>query len=561
VPYRLLVAAAGRTDAPARTRDIAIVAVALALPLIGLGLLVARPELDIAWEHHPGHFWLVLTTAIVNVVLAYLTNEAANRRADARLALVSLCFLTSAGFLALHALATPGVLLPSPNVGFVVATPVGLGLSSIFAAASISPVAGPRAATLLRHRVLLRRGLLGLMLAWAVVSLLRIPPLNGPVAPQEASGPLAILAFGAVVLYAISAVRYAQIFRRRRSPVALAIVAALVLLAEAMIAIALSRNWHLSWWEWHVLMTLAFALIALGVRAEYARTGSLVAIFRPIYLETTLARIDRWHARAIGDLAALETRGEAPDRLLADLRRDGASSEELALLAEAAREIKRVDELFSPYLPEQVAQRLRQDPGLARPGGTERTVSVLFADLAGFTAFSETRSPTEVIAMLNAFWEAAVPVIHAHGGSIEHFAGDGILVLFNATVDQPDHAERAARCALDLLRASDAVAAANAAWPRFRIGLNTGPAVVGNVGAAGRYSFATIGDTTNLGARLMSAGEPGQAVIGPTTREQLAAFIGSGAAAIRPLGPIRVKGKREPVEAWVLEAGAVPRAS
>ena len=535
-----------------------MVVAALALPVIGLGLLVARPELDIEWEHHPGHFWLVLMTAIVNVVLAYLTNEAANRRSDARLSLISLCFLASAGFLALHALATPGVLLPSPNAGFVVATPVGLGLSAIFAAASISPVAGPRAATLLRHRVLLRRGVLGLMVVWAVVSLLRLPPLNAAVPPEEARGPLAILAFGGVLLYAAAAYRYLQIFRRRRSPVALAIVAALVLLAEAMIAIALSRNWHLSWWEWHVLMTVAFALIALGVRAEYARTGSLVATFRPIYLETTLARIDRWHARAIGDLAALETRGEAPDRLLADLRRDGASAEELALLSEAAREIRRVDELFRPYLPEQVAQRLRQDPGLARLGGTERPVSVLFADLAGFTAFSETRTPTEVIAMLNAFWEAAVPVIHAHGGSIEHFAGDGMLVLFNAAADQPDHAERAARCALDLLRTSDAVAAAHASWPRFRIGLNTGPAVVGNVGAAGRHSFAAIGDTTNLGSRLMSAGQPGQVVIGPAMREQLAAFIVAGTADVRPLGQIRVKGKREPIDAWVLEARADP---
>jgi adenylate cyclase len=534
----------------------ALVAVVVTLPLLGLGLLIARPELDLQWEHHPSHFWLVLVTAIVNVALAYLTNEAANRRADARLALVSLSFLASAGFLALHALATPGVLLPAPNAGFTIATPVGLGLAAVFAAASISPVAGPRSATLLRHRVLLRRGLIGVMVLWALVSLLRLPPLSGAVAPEETAGPLRVLALAAVLLYGISAYRYAQIYRRRRSEVALAVVAALVLLAEAMIAVAFSRSWHLSWWEWHVLMTVAFALIALGVRAEYRRTGSLVATFRPIYLETTLAQIDRWHGRAIADLAALEARGEAPDRLLADLRRDGASADELALLTNAAREIRRVDELFRPYLPEQVATRLRREPTLARLGGSERVVTVVFADLAGFTAFSETRPPTEVIAMLNDVWEAAVPAIEGHGGAIEQFAGDGILVLFNAVADQPDHAERAARCALDLLRVSAAVAGSHPGWPSFRIGVNSGPAVVGNVGAAGRRSFATIGDTTNLGSRLMSAGEPGQVVIGPSTFERLAAFLAAGGATARPLGPVRVKGKREPIEAWVLEPAA-----
>jgi adenylate cyclase len=534
----------------------ALVAVVVTLPLLGLGLLIARPELDLQWEHHPSHFWLVLVTAIVNVALAYLTNEAANRRADARLALVSLSFLASAGFLALHALATPGVLLPAPNAGFTIATPVGLGLAAVFAAASISPVAGPRSATLLRHRVLLRRGLIGVMVLWALVSLLRLPPLSGAVAPEETAGPLRVLALAAVLLYGISAYRYAQIYRRRRSEVALAVVAALVLLAEAMIAVAFSRNWHLSWWEWHVLMTVAFALIALGVRAEYRRTGSLVATFRPIYLETTLAQIDRWHGRAIADLAGLEARGEAPDRLLADLRRDGASADELALLTNAAREIRRVDELFRPYLPEQVATRLRREPTLARLGGSERVVTVVFADLAGFTAFSETRPPTEVIAMLNDVWEAAVPAIEGHSGAIEQFAGDGILVLFNAVADQPDHAERAARCALDLLRVSAAVAGSHPGWPSFRIGVNSGPAVVGNVGAAGRRSFATIGDTTNLGSRLMSAGEPGQVVIGPSTFERLAAFLAAGGATARPLGPVRVKGKREPIEAWVLEPAA-----
>lgn len=541
---------AARAQAAPGVGQSLLVAVVLALPLLGLALLLANPELDLQWEHHPSHFWLVLGTALLSVALAYLTNEAANRRADARLLLVSLAFLVSSGFLALHALATPAVLLPTSNAGFVIATPVGLFLASCFAAASISPLAGPRAAMLLRHRVALRRTVVILMLAWAVVSLLRLPPLNGPLAGEEAVGPIAVLAVVAVALYVVAAWRYVEIFLRRRSPIALAVVAALILLAEAMVAVAFSRSWHLSWWEWHLLMTTAFALIALGTRAEYERTRSLLATFEPIYLETTLARIDRWHGRAIADLAAAEAEGRSPDALLADLRRDGASTEEIALLADAAREIRRVDELFRPYLPQHLAARLRRDPGVARLGGEERMVTVLFADLADFTTFSETRAPTEVIAMLNEFWAAVVPVIDAAGGTIEHFAGDGVLVLFNSVVDQPDHAVRAARCALAIQRVTLPIATRHPGWPHFRIGLNTGPVVVGNVGTEGRRSFATIGDTTNLGSRLMSAGHPGQVVLGPRTHDALA---DGEEFALTALGAVSVKGKREPVDAWLLE--------
>jgi hypothetical protein len=104
--------------------------VALCLPLAGLALLIRRPQIDVHWEHHPGHFWLVLTTAALSAVLAYATGTAALSRGDARVLLVSLGFLAAAGFLGLHALATPGVLLSAPNAGFVIATPVGIAIAS-----------------------------------------------------------------------------------------------------------------------------------------------------------------------------------------------------------------------------------------------------------------------------------------------------------------------------------------------------------------------------------------------------------------------------------------------
>ena len=523
----------------------------LLLPVLGLLLLLARPELDVEWEHHPSHFWLVLFTAAVNVALAYLTNVAAGRYRDARLILVSLAFLASAGFLGLHALATPAVLLPHPNTGFVVATPTGLLIASSFAAASVSPLAGPRAATVLRWRGVLLGGLVALMIVWAILSLANVPPLNGPPPTQEGVGPLTILAGASVVLYLFAAWRYIQVYRRRGGVVPLTVAVAFVLLAEAMIAVALSRNWHASWWEWHVLMLVAFGAIALGARREYRRSGSLSGVFGGLYLEATLARVDRWHAGAIAAVAAAEERGESSERVLDHLRAEGATSDELTLLVQAASELRKLDASFRPYLPSVVAQQIRSGRGAAaaRLGGEERDVSALFADLASFTTFSESHTPTAVITMLNEYWAVVVPAIDAAGGVIEQFAGDGVMAIFNAGGDQPDHARRAARAALAIVEAGRPLAARHPDWPIFRVGVNTGPAVIGNVGVAGRLSFAAIGDTSNVAARLMSAGDPGQVVISGTTWRAL----GPGRDGVA-LGPTRVKGKRDPVEAWVLRA-------
>lgn len=525
-----------------------IVVFAAVLPLAGLVLLLARPELDLHWEHHPSHFWLVLTTAGVNVALAYVTNVAAGRYRDARLVLISLAFLASAGFLGLHALATPGVLLDQPNAGFVVATPVGLALAALFAAASTSSLAGPRARTVLRARPLLLWGLIGLMIVWGVLSIARLPPLDGPPPATEGVGALQLLAVVAIALYAITAWRSLRFFQSRGGTVLLAIAIAMILLAEAMIAIVVSRNWHVSWWEWHVLMLLAFAMIALGAREEYRQSGSLTGAFGGLYLEATLARIDRWQAEAIAAVAAADAQGGSVDRVLSSLRSEGASSDEVALIANAADELRRLDASFQPYLPSPVSERIRQEGGPASGlRGEERIVSVLFADLAGFTTFSETREPTEVLAMLNAFWAVVVPVIDTSGGVIEQFAGDGVMAIFNAGGDQPDHAQRAARAALAIVGAARPLVADHPGWPIFRVGVNTGAAVVGDIGAEARRSFAAIGDATNTAARLMAAGEPGQVVVGRNTWEAL----GPEATGVA-LGPIMVKGRREAVEAWRL---------
>src|SRR3954471_6675247 len=163
-----IAAARPRSREPAATPTLLVVA--LVLPLAGLWLLLAAPSLDIHWEQHPAHFWLVLGAASINASLAFATGDVARHRGDARLFLVSLAFLAAAGFLGVHALATPGVLLDGRTAGFVIATPVGLLVAAGFAALSAEPLEGPRARAVMRHARALRWGLIAVMAAWAVVS-------------------------------------------------------------------------------------------------------------------------------------------------------------------------------------------------------------------------------------------------------------------------------------------------------------------------------------------------------------------------------------------------------
>ena len=148
------------TAVPRRaTLRVVVWAFHLILPLLGLWLLLAQPHFDVTLEHHGIHFGLVVAVAAVNVALGVRMSEVARRRADARLFLVSLVFLSSAGFLLLHALATPQVLLTGRNAGFAIATPVGLLLAAVFAAISSLDLTPERAETVLRRQALLRGGL------------------------------------------------------------------------------------------------------------------------------------------------------------------------------------------------------------------------------------------------------------------------------------------------------------------------------------------------------------------------------------------------------------------
>jgi adenylate cyclase len=447
------------TDGPPPARYVGV-AVALVLPVAGLALLLAQPRTDLHWEHHPSHFWLVLGTAVVSAALAYFTGAAAVQRGDARVLFVSLAFLSSAGFLALHALATPGVLVAVPNPGFVVATPFGLALGSVFAAWSTADLAGDRAVAAVRLGRRLRFALLALMALWAVLSVGELPPLSGDIARVERLP--ALLAVPAIGLYCFAAWRYLALWRRRRAPMLVAMMAAFLLLAEALVAIAFARNWHLSWWEWHVLMLAAFALVAVGARMS-------------------------WHEERFADLYLHDTRAG------------------------------------------------------------HRDMSVLFADLQGFTTFSEAHRPEEVTAMLNEYFAAAVPaVVEPYGGEVDRIIGDALMVTFNKRGDQPDHARRAAAAGLAMQTAAGRVADRHPEWPRFRVGINSGPATVSVLGTGGGRTHTVIGDTVNTASRIEGQAPAGGVAIGPSTLADLPDAV------TRPLGPLTLKGKAEPVETFLL---------
>lgn len=524
-----------------------VLGVLLLLPMVGLALLLLVPSIDLMWEHQPSHFWLVLGVALLNVVLGLLASEAARQREDPRLFLVSMALLASAGFLALHALATPGMVLAERSAGFVIATPVGLLLAAGFAAASAVAIDDRWSARLRAWQGALRWALGAVLVLWAIASLAELPPLDRAPLEERVAWVLALLPLG-VLAYGFAALRYLDLYRRRGQLLPLAVAVAFVLLAEALVAVAFGRAWHASWWEWHLLMAIAFGTILLAARQGYRRERSFTEAFGGLYTERTLERIDQRQRTALRDLTEALRRGEAVDAATGRLQDRGFTGQEIALLRRSAEELARVDGLLHRYLGPQVARELHREPAFGELGGSEREITALFADLVGFTPFSEGHEATEVVAMLNAYWGAVVPAIaEGEGGVIERFAGDGLLALFNALGDQPDHALRGARAALAIHDRTEQLRHDREDWPRFRVGLNSGPAVIGSIGSESQRSFSAIGDTTNVAARLQTVARPGGIVIGAATFERL-----GGRATVEPLGPVDLKGKARPVDAYRL---------
>jgi class 3 adenylate cyclase len=199
------------------------------------------------------------------------------------------------------------------------------------------------------------------------------------------------------------------------------------------------------------------------------------------------------------------------------------------------------------YFSPDVAAMLLADPRKADLGGEIAEVTVLFADLGSYSTYAEKRAPVDVVEMLNRYFGVALPAIVERGGVPVQLAGDAVMAVFGAPTRQPDHASRACRAALDILERTEPLASGAHPGPRFHIGVNSGPALVGNIGSEEYRNFTAIGDTTNLAARLQGIAKPGEAVVGPLT----AALVG-GSFELTPIGPVTVKGRVEPAEVFAL---------
>ena len=669
----------------------------LSAPMAGLWLLVARPDLDLHWQHEPSHFWLVLVVALVSLGLAIVINQAARRRGDTRLLLVALSFLVAAAFLGLHAAATPQVVLDARNAGFAYASPVGLTLAAVFAAASAAELSPAGEKRLLRWSGWLRGAVLTVAGAWAVVSLTGRPPLNRVPGADEGT-PAILLAAAGFILFGYAAVRYYLLYRRRRAVMLLSVVTAYVLLAESAVAMAAGTSWHASWWLWHALMAVGFGYVAYSAWVQYRNEGAASGLFAAVGRDETVRQVRAEYSAALeglvdtlrsgeqgalteGQMAAATERvarrfeltdgqaavlGRAADALaaerdqirklgalvavgqdarvkVADLellrgavrrvasvfggytvrialveedrlvlppmlaagpdaaapvevhtvrlaqaalaeahereqngslylpflvkghpagvliatRRGPAPERDAVLLASLAAQIaialenarlyRSLDVLFRQYMSPDVATALVADPSQAALGGAVLEVTSLFADLRGFTTFSERSSPTQIVDMLNQYFDVATRAVLDENGTVVQFVGDALMALFNAPARQPDHALRAARAALTIQREVDRIAAVRPGWPRFRVGVNTGEALVGNIGGEALRNFNAMGDAVNVAARLESQAEPGQVVIGAATRDRM-----GDCALVTPLGDLMVKGRVQPVSAFVL---------
>ena len=199
------------------------------------------------------------------------------------------------------------------------------------------------------------------------------------------------------------------------------------------------------------------------------------------------------------------------------------------------------------YLAPAAADQFLADPRRQELGGEIAEVTVLFADLGGFSTYAESRSPTEVVELLNRYFALTIPAILHEGGTPVQLPGDAIMAVFGAPTAHADHAARACSAARRMVTAVEEASAGTTDAPRFRIGINTGPALVGNIGSEEFRNFTAIGDTTNVAQRLQAAAEPGQVVIGPATASALGAE-----AAVTALPPVRVKGREQPVQSYLL---------
>ena len=205
----------------------------------------------------------------------------------------------------------------------------------------------------------------------------------------------------------------------------------------------------------------------------------------------------------------------------------------------------RLSRYSSPRIVEQIVANIGHPDGLML--AEQREVTVLFADLSGFTALAENREPADVVQMLNCMFTQLVQAVFQYDGTLDKFVGDGLLAIFGAPLPQTNHAEQGIRAALRMQQLLlDGRAGLPADSLRMRIGVNSGLVVAGDVGSPVRKDYTVIGDAVNVAARLQSSvAEPGQIVIGAATYEFCKHLF-----ECVPLAEVQLRGKKQAVRAY-----------
>lgn len=205
---------------------------------------------------------------------------------------------------------------------------------------------------------------------------------------------------------------------------------------------------------------------------------------------------------------------------------------------------------FGQYLSDEIVHNLLQSDNI-QVGGEKRTITILMSDLRGFSSISERLAPEDIVAMLNNYLCAMTDVILKYEGTIDEFIGDAILVLFGAPIWKPDHAERAAACALEMQNAMEKLNKQNRSlgFPELQmgIGINTGEVVVGNIGSVKRAKYGVVGRNVNITSRIQSYTVGNQVLISENTYDCI-----SEIARIRQSFKVNPKGVKEPVTLYDL---------
>jgi adenylate cyclase len=212
-----------------------------------------------------------------------------------------------------------------------------------------------------------------------------------------------------------------------------------------------------------------------------------------------------------------------------------------------------VKELFGRYISPQIAQEIvsRADAGDLHLGGEQREVSVLFADIRGFTRISEQLSPEAIVKMLNTYLSVIVDAVVQHDGIVNKFIGDNIMAVWNAPQSQPEHALLAVKAAWEAQqKVAELQQSDSQLLPvQFGIGINTGIALAGNVGSVGRSEYTVIGDSVNTASRICSSTPGGEVWVGAETYNQTKDYIET-----EKLEPQAFKGKTAPIMVYRVTA-------